>query len=74
MILEKIKIYLQNICKNNFLINIILKTYFDFDIIFIQELSWTVIQIISSSSNCEGDELVGISNYLNWTIFSRNSS
>jgi len=39
MILEKIKIYLQNIWKNNFLINIILETYSSFNIIFIQEPS-----------------------------------
>ena len=29
---------LMNIHKNNFLINMILETYFDFDIIFIQKL------------------------------------
>ena len=35
MIFKEIKIYLQNIYKNNFLINTILKLYFDFNIIFI---------------------------------------
>ena len=72
MILEKIKIYSQNIWKNNFLINTILKTHLLFDIIFIQEPSWSVIWTIPSSSGCEGKELVGVPNHLNWTIFSRN--
>ena len=39
MILENIKIYLQNVHKNNFVINTILKIYLSFDIIFIQEPS-----------------------------------
>jgi len=74
MILDKIKIYLQNVWKNNFLINTILKTHSLFDIIFIQELSWSIIQSIVSSSSCKGEELVGVSNHLNWTVFSRNNS
>jgi len=79
MILDKIKIYSQNFWKNNFLINTILKTHslFNislFDIIFIQELSWSIIQSILSSSSCKGEELVEVSNHLNWTVFSRNNS
>ena len=38
MIMKDIKIFSQNICKNNFVINTILKTQDAFDIIFIQEL------------------------------------
>ena len=74
MILDKIKIYSQKIHKNNFLINIILKIHSLFDIIFIQELSWSIIWSILSSSNCEKEELVEVSNYLNWTMFSKNFS
>lgn len=39
MILKEIHIFSQNIHKNNFIINTILKTQSAFDIIFIQELS-----------------------------------
>ena len=74
MILENIKIYSQNVYKNNFIIYTILETYLAFDIIFIQELSWSFIWSISSSSNCKEEELVGVPNYPNWTMFSRNSA
>jgi len=39
MIFEKLRIFSQNIQKNNFIINMILEVYADFDIIFIQESS-----------------------------------
>ena len=35
MICENIKIFSQNICKNSLIIHSILKTYLDFNIIFI---------------------------------------
>ena len=60
MILENIKIYLQNVQKNNFIINIILKTHLSFNIIFIQEPSWSVIHSIPSSTSCKRKELVGV--------------
>ena len=72
MTLEDICIFSQNICKNNFIINTILETHSSFDIIFIQELSWSYIQSILSSNNQNGDELVDIPNHPNWTTFSRN--
>ena len=65
MILENIKIYSQNVHKNNFIIHIILEMHSAFNIIFIQELSWSFIWFISSSSNCKGKELVGIPNHPN---------
>jgi len=65
MIFKKIKIYSQNIYKNNFLINTILESHFDFDIIFIQELLWSVIWLILSSTNCKGNKLIEVPNYLN---------
>ena len=74
MILECIKIYSQNVHKNNFIIYTILKTHLFFDIIFIQEPSWTFICFILSSSNYKEEELVGVSNHPNWINFSRNLS
>jgi len=72
MILQDIKIFSQNICKNNFVINTILKTHNLYNIIFIQELSWPSICFILSSMNKKGGKLVGIPNYPNWIIFFRN--
>jgi len=67
MILKDIKIFSQNVCKNNFVINTILETY---NIIFIQELSWSSICSIPSSMNKEGEKLVGVPNHPNWIMFS----
>ena len=39
MILNNLKIFLQNIQKNNLIVNTVLKVNSNFDIIFIQELS-----------------------------------
>ena len=55
------------------MVNTILKVKSDFDIIFIQELSWSIICSILSLTNCEGDSLVGIVNYPNWLTFTRKS-
>ena len=67
-----IKIFSQNIWKNYLIVNIILKTKFEFNIIFVQEPSWTTICSVPSSRNCKGNELVGVPNHLNWLIFSKN--
>jgi len=74
MILKDIKILLQNICKNNFVINTILKIQILFDIVFIQESSWSFICLLSNSKNCKVEELVRVSNHTNWINFSRNPS
>jgi len=71
MIVKDLKIFLQNVRKNNFVINTILKTNNNFNIIFIQELSWTTIRSISSSADSEGVLLVGIVNHPNWLAFAR---
>jgi len=52
----------------------ILKLKVDFDIVFIQELSWSTICSLSSSNNCEGEPLVSVTNHLNWLTFSRPSA
>ena len=74
MILKDLKIFLQNIWKNNFIINTILEVNYNFDIIFIQEPSWITIRSIPSSENCKGIPLVGIMNHPNWLIFARESN
>jgi len=51
MIINDIKIFSQNVQKNNLIVNTIFESKFDFDIIFIQEPSWTTIYSIFSSSN-----------------------
>ena len=73
MILKDLKIFSQNIRKNNFIINIILEVNYNFNVIFIQKLSWTTIRSIPSSKNCEGIPLVGITNHPNWLTFARES-
>ena len=65
MILKDIYIFSQNIYKNNFVIDTILKTYSLFNIIFIQKPSWSHIWSIPSSNNKDEEELVGIPNHPN---------
>ena len=43
MILEKLKVFLQNIGKNKLLTNILLEINKDFNIILIQKPSWLTI-------------------------------
>ena len=74
MIIKEIKIFSQNMQKNNLIVNTILETQFYFDIIFIQEPSWTTICLILSSRSKEGEELVRVLNHPNWITFSRNPS
>ena len=72
MILRDIKIFSQNVQKSSLMVNTILKVKTDFDVIFIQELSWSTVCSISSSLNSEGESLVGIINHPNWLTFIRN--
>ena len=74
MILKDLKIFSQNVWKNNFIINTILKVNYNFNVIFIQEPSWTTIRSIPSLENCEGIPLVGITNHSNWLTFDRESN
>jgi len=60
--------------KNNLIVNTILETYFAFNIVFIQELSWSTICFILSSKNRDGEELVGVLNHCNWLMFVNTSS
>jgi len=65
MIIKDIKIFSQNFHKNNLIVNTILETKFSFDIIFVQEPSWTTIHSIPSSRCSKGEELVGVPNHPN---------
>ena len=71
MILKDLKIFSQNVQKNNFLINTILEVNQSFNIIFIQEPLWTTLRTIPSSMNCKDIPLVGIPNHPNWLTFAR---
>ena len=71
MMLRELKIFSQNVQKNNFLINTVLEVNQNFNIIFIQELSWTTLRTIPSSMNSEGISLLGVPNHPNWLTFAR---
>ena len=71
MIVENIKIFLQNVRKNSLLVNTLLEILIYFDIILIQEPPWSEIHKIPSSSNCKRDPLIGTSHHLNWMNFTR---
>ena len=65
------KIFSQNVRKNSLVLNTILETLFHFDIILIQEPPWSEIRKIPSSSNCNGDPLMGTCHHPNWISFTR---
>ena len=65
MIFKDIKIFLQNVWKNNLIVNMILETHFSFDVIFIQEPLWTTIHSIPNLKSRKGEVLVRVPNYPN---------
>ena len=65
MIVNKLNIFSQNVCKNALIVNSILKMYNHFDIILIQELPWSIIWSIPSSASSEREVLVGSSHHPN---------
>ena len=72
MILKNLKILSQNIQKNHLIVNTIFKTQSYFDIILIQELSWSIIYKVPSTSSSEGENLVGTVHHPNWLLFTIN--
>jgi len=60
--------------KNNLIVNMILETHSKFDVVFIQEPSWSSICAILSSKSRDGKELVGVPNHPNWLVFMNSSS
>ena len=71
MIVKNLKIFSQNVHKNSLIVNTILETLVHFDIILIQEPLWSEIQKIPSTSNCEGEPLMGSNHHPNWISFAR---
>ena len=63
----------QNVCKNSLIVNTILETQSQFDVILIQESPWLVIHKIPSSLNSKGDDLVGTIHHLNQLLFTHLS-
>jgi len=55
------------------MVNTILETHLHFDIIFIQEPSWSTICTILNTLSKEREKLVSIPNHPNWITFSRLS-
>ena len=74
IIIQNLKIFSQNICKNCLFTNIILENNKKFDIIFIQEQSWSIIHTIPSISSKKGEEIYGASSYPLWIMFVRYNS
>ena len=74
MNIKNLKIFLQNIQKNSLIINTILESLTHFDIILIQEPPWSEIRKIPSTSNCEGDPLIGSVYHPNWILIDRTLS
>ena len=72
MNLKSLKILLQNVQKNSLIIQTLLKTQKDFNIILIQEPPWSEIRKVPSLSNSEEDSLISTSYHPNWIIFGRN--
>jgi len=74
MIFESLNLFSQNVCKNRLLTKIILENNKNYDILFIQELSWSIICQILSSLSEEGKNIVGTSHYPSWIMFARKST
>jgi len=71
MIVKNLKILSQNVHKNSLIVNTLLEIQNQFDIIFIQELSWSEIHKIPSSSIHDGEPLMGTNHHPNWILFAR---
>ena len=74
MILWNLSIISQNVYKNSLVINTILETQSQFDVVLIQEPPWLVIRKIPSSLNNEGDDFVGTVHHPNWLLFTYSST
>ena len=74
MIVQNLKVFSQNVCKNSVIINTILETQNQFDVILIQELSWSEIRKIPSSVNCDGEPFMDTCYHPNWITFAGSPS
>jgi len=71
MIVKNLKILSQNVHKNSLIINTLLETHNQFDIILIQEPPWLEICKIPSSIDHKGESLMGTNHHPNWILFAR---
>ena len=62
---------MQNIWKNSLIVNTILETQSQFDIIFIQESPWSKICKIPNLLDCKGEALIETTHHPNWLLFAR---
>ena len=69
MILQNLRIFSQNICKNHLIINTILETQTHFNIILIQEPPWSAIHKAPSILNSKGKDLIETVHHPNWLLF-----
>ena len=74
MIIRKLRIFSQNVRKNSLITNVILETLSHFNIILIQELPWSEIWKVPSSTNCDSEPLTGTCHHPNWIAFARPPS
>jgi len=70
--LKNLKILSQNIWKNHLIINTILTTQSQFDIILIQEPPWSIIHKVPSTSSSEDKNFVGTIHHPNWLLYAIN--
>ena len=73
MIVDKLKIFFQNVFKNAFIVNFILKTYSNLSIILIQEPLWSIICTIPSSSLLQLKTLVLVRRRTLYRVTQENS-
>jgi len=73
MIVNKLRIFSQNVRKNSLILNTLLETQNHFDIILIQEPLWSEIWKIPSCTKCKGELLFGTSHHPNWISYARSS-
>ena len=71
MIVKNLKIFSQNVHKNSLIVNTLLETLNQFNIILIQEPPWSEIQKIPSTSDCDREPLMGTIHHPNWILFAR---
>ena len=69
MILQNLRIFSQNVCKNYLIVNTILKIQTHFDIILIQEPPWSITHKVPSILNSKGKDLIGTVHHPNWLLF-----
>ena len=73
MMIQNLKVFSQNVQKNSLIVNVLLETLTQFNIIFIQESPWSEIRKIPSALNSKGEDLVEMAYHPNWLLFARNT-